>query len=204
MIVAVEGIDGAGKHTLVTAIARELGADTLAFPRYDDSVHAQLAQEALHGRMGDLTDSAYAMATLFALDRFGAKSQLESYAGDRHRIIILDRYVASNAAYSVARTQDPAVSQWVYDLEFGRLGLPLPDLHVLVDTSPEIARDRAAQRERDDDRRTRDRYERDASLQQRTFDAYVALAEAQWASRWVRSTTPAVTIQEVANVAKQR
>ena len=77
MIIAIEGIDGAGKNTLVRAIRERVDADVLAFPRYDVSAPAQLVQEALHGRMGDLTDSAYAMATLFALDRHGARGQLE-------------------------------------------------------------------------------------------------------------------------------
>lgn len=197
MIVAVEGIDGAGKHTLVTAVTEALGADTLSFPRYEESIHAQLAQDALHGRMGDLTDSAYAMATLFALDRFGAKSLLDAYVDTSDRILLLDRYVASNAAYTAARTGDDAALAWVADLEFGRLGLPQPDLQVLVDTPPQTAQERAMRREAQDDARTRDRYERNAALQSATFEAYQALAEAQWASRWVVGSDPAVIIEQV-------
>lgn len=203
MIVAVEGIDGAGKHTLVTAVEERFGADTLAFPRYDDSVHAQLAQEALHGRMGDLTDSAFGMATLFALDRRGAKPLLDGYAGDPDRVLILDRYVASNAAYTSARTGDPAAVAWVRDLEFGRLGLPKPDLQVLVDTQPDVARERAAKREEQDKARTRDRYERDAALQAATSAAYRELADSGWAGRWVRTDDPAVIMQAVSDVARE-
>lgn len=150
MIVAVEGIDGAGKHTLVAAVKERFGAETLAFPRYDESVHAQLASDALHGRMGDLADSAFGMATLFALDRHGAKQLLDGFAGATDKIIVLDRYVASNAAYTRARTGDPAAVRWVHDLEFGKLQLPQPDMQVLVDTPPDVARDRAAAREERD------------------------------------------------------
>ncbi|HZK32065.1 MAG TPA: dTMP kinase, partial [Corynebacterium sp.] len=131
MIIAVEGIDGAGKNTLVTVLRREVGAEVLSFPRYEASIHAQLAQEALHGRMGDLTDSAYAMATLFALDRHGSREQLAEYV-DSGRVLLLDRYVASNAAYSLARTGEESVVDWVAELEFERLGLPRPDLQVLL------------------------------------------------------------------------
>lgn len=197
MIIAVEGIDGAGKHTLVTAIQDELGAQTLSFPRYEESIHAQLAHDALHGRMGDVTDSAFAMATLFALDRHGAKELLDEYVDTDDRILILDRYVASNAAYTSARTGDEAAAGWVAELEFGRLGLPKPDLQVLVDTAPEVARERAERREATDESRARDRYERDRALQAATFQAYVDLAEASWASRWVRSADAAVIMQEV-------
>lgn len=202
MIVAVEGIDGAGKNTLVTAVQQRSGADTLAFPRYADSVHAQLAHDALHGRMGDLTDSAFGMATLFALDRHGAKTLLDGFAAAPDRVIILDRYVASNAAYTKARTGDPAAVKWVYELEFEKLSLPKPDLQVLVDTNPDVARERAAAREEQDESRTRDRYERDAALQAATFEAYVELAEMNWGSRWLRTSDPAVIMQALGELAQ--
>lgn len=195
MIIAVEGIDGAGKRTIVQAIQREYGARTLAFPRYEESIHAQLAQQALHGKMGDLTDSIYGMATMFALDRYGAKAQIAEYA--ETGVLVLDRYVASNAAYSWARSGEKAIVDWVADLEFSQLGLPMPDLQVLVDTPPAVAQDRAVKRAAADATRERDRYERDASLQQATYEAYVALAEQGWASRWLRTTDAGTIMQAV-------
>ena len=195
MIIAVEGIDGAGKRTIVQAIQREYGARTLAFPRYEESIHAQLAQQALHGKMGDLTDSIYGMATMFALDRYGAKVQIAEYA--ETGVLVLDRYVASNAAYSWARSGEKAIVDWVADLEFSQLGLPVPDLQVLVDTPPAVAQDRALKRAAADATRERDRYERDASLQQATYEAYVALAEQGWASRWLRTTDAGTIMQAV-------
>lgn len=195
MIIAVEGIDGAGKRTIVQAIQREYGARTLAFPRYEESIHAQLAQQALHGKMGDLTDSIYGMATMFALDRYGARAQIAEYA--ETGVLVLDRYVASNAAYSWARSGEKAIVDWVADLEFSQLGLPVPDLQVLVDTPPAVAQDRAVKRAAADATRERDRYERDASLQQATYEAYVALAEQGWASRWLRTTDAGTIMQAV-------
>ncbi len=107
MLIVIEGLDGAGKRTLTEGLrtAFEAGGKTvttLAFPRYGASVHADIAAEALHGEHGDLTDSVYAMATLFALDRAGAKAEIDELRA-RHDVVILDRYVASNAAYSAAR-----------------------------------------------------------------------------------------------------
>ena len=154
MLIAIEGIDGAGKNTLVERIRGELGGGvevrTLAFPRYAESIHAQLAREALYGRMGDLTDSVYAMATLFALDRHGARETLQKAARSSGELLILDRYVASNAAYSAARLGDAGVIEWVRELEFSRLELPVPDLQIFLDTAPEVAAgiDRRVTRER--------------------------------------------------------
>lgn len=197
MIIAVEGIDGAGKNTVVEAVKGELGAETMSFPRYADSIHAQLASDALHGRMGDVVDSAYAMALLFALDRAEVRPLLDAYAGAPENLLILDRYVASNAAYTAARTGDDAALAWVADLEFGRFGLPAPDLQVLVDTPPNEAGGRVRRRAEGDATRVRDRYERDFSLQRETFAAYERLAESGWAGRWTRASDPGAIIQTV-------
>lgn len=201
MIIAVEGIDGAGKHTLVDATLKRIPATTLAFPRYADSAAAQLAQAALHGKMGDMADSAYAMAAMFALDRHGAADVLRGYAGDPERTLILDRYCASNAAYTWARTGDEAALAWVEDLEFGRLGLPRPDLQVLLATPPGVAGERAERREANDSQRTRDRYERDDALQRATSEAYAELARRGWAGRWVVTSDPAVIIDTIRSLA---
>ncbi|AIG63781.1 thymidylate kinase [Corynebacterium atypicum] len=188
MLVAIEGIDGAGKNTLVRALQEAAPAEVISFPRYRESMPAELAAEALHGRMGDCSDSPYAMATLFALDRYGARAELEG--ADARGLVLCDRYVASNAAYSLARTGDHEIVRWVEELEFGRLGLPRPDLTVLLDTPPQLAGERAQQRERTDATRARDVYERDARLQERTWQAYLELARSGWSSRWLVTSKP--------------
>lgn len=198
MIIAIEGIDGAGKNTLVQHLRGELDipVGVLAFPRYEESIHAQLAQEALYGRMGDLTSSAYAMATLFALDRHGAKEQLLA-ASDSPELLILDRYVASNAAYSAARLADDSVMDWVFDLEFGRLGLPKPQLQIYLATDVEVAADRASSRSAQDASREKDEYEKDGNLQAATAAAYGRLAESNWAGQWIATADKGIIIDNV-------
>ncbi|MDY3127493.1 MAG: dTMP kinase [Corynebacterium sp.] len=186
MIIAIEGIDGAGKNTIVRQIKNELAVDVsvVGFPRYETSLHAQLAQEALYGRMGDLTNSIYGMATLFALDRHGVKEQLVA-ASESTELFILDRYVASNAAYSAARLGDDSIMDWVFDLEFGRLGLPKPELQIYLATPVDIAAERARHRAGEDETRERDEYEKNANLQAATAAAYHRLAQANWAGQWL-------------------
>lgn len=198
MIIAIEGIDGAGKNTLVQHLREELDipVGVLAFPRYEESIHAQLAQEALYGRMGDLTSSAYAMATLFALDRHGAKEHLLA-AADSPELLILDRYVASNAAYSAARLADDSVMDWVFDLEFGRLGLPKPQLQIYLATDVEVAADRASSRSEQDASREKDEYEKDGNLQAATAAAYDRLAESNWAGQWIATADKGIIIDNV-------
>ena len=192
MLIAIEGVDGAGKRTLTQGLCTAFEAAgrsvaTLAFPRYGQSVAADVAAEALHGQHGDLASSVYAMAMLFALDRAGAAAQIRELCGG-HDVVILDRYVASNAAYSAARLHQDAEGEvvgWVYQVEYHRLRLPAPDWQVLLGVSAELAGQRARDRARQDAGRSRDAYERDNELQQRTGAAYAGLAAAGWGGRWL-------------------
>ncbi|MFT3661376.1 MAG: dTMP kinase [Gordonia sp. (in: high G+C Gram-positive bacteria)] len=191
ILVAIEGLDGAGKNTIVRRIRAEaaergIAVTTTAFPDYGRSIHADLAAEALHGEHGDVRDSAYAMALLFALDRRNSREALLT-ALDSHDLVLCDRYVASNAAYSAARLDQGAdgdVVAWVRDLEFGRFALPVPDHQLLLGVPPEVAMERAEGRAAADAARAKDAYERDADLQTRVYRRYLELAEAAWASPW--------------------
>jgi dTMP kinase len=192
VLIAIEGVDGAGKRTLTQGLVAAFEAAgrsvaTMAFPRYGQSVTADVAAEALHGQHGDLASSVYAMATLFALDRADGAAEIRELCRV-HDVVILDRYVASNAAYSAARLHqrtDGEVVGWVRDLEYRRLGLPAPDWQVLLGVSADLADQRARLREREDASRQRDAYERDAGLQQRTGAVYAELAAAGWGGRWL-------------------
>lgn len=191
MLIAIEGLDGAGKRTLTQGLRAGFenagkSVATLAFPRYGASVPADLAAEALHGEHGDLASSVYAMAVLFALDRAAATDDIARLRLE-HDVVILDRYVASNAAYSAARLHQDAAGEvvsWVGRLEYERTGLPLPDWQVLLDVPVELAGERARKRADDEARRVRDAYERNDALQRRTGEVYAGLAAADWCGRW--------------------
>jgi dTMP kinase len=190
-LVVIEGLDGAGKRTLTDGLCAALdaaGASTarLAFPRYDDDVHAELARDALYGRLGDLSDSVHGMAVLFALDRRAAVPVLADLLA-AHDVLIVDRYVASNAAYNAARLHQDAsgeVVAWVRELEIERFGLPVPDLQLLLQVPQSVAAARAAGRARTEAGRDRDAYESDDALQARTAAVYAQLAAASWLSEW--------------------
>ncbi|MBB4688547.1 dTMP kinase [Amycolatopsis jiangsuensis] len=206
-LVVIEGLDGAGKRTLadgLTAALEAAGASVagLAFPRYGRSVHADLVREALHRGHGDLADSVYGMAMLYALDRGGAAEEIRELRA-AHDVVLLDRYVASNAAYAAARLRqhaDGAVVRWVWDLEVTRFALPRPDAHLLLRVSPEVAAERAERRAETDSARARDAFESDDSLQQRCAAVYDELAAAGWLAPW--HVLDGVTGVDVATLAK--
>ena len=194
-LVVIEGLDGAGKRTLADRLvdALDVRVARFAFPRYAEDVHAELVRDALYGRMGDLAASVHGMAVLFALDRRAAAPALRTALAS-HDVVLVDRYVASNAAYGAARLHEDASGElvaWVRALEFERFGIPAPDHQLYLDVPREVAAARAAHRERTEASRARDAYEADDGLQERTAAVYAQLAAASWLSPWtVLDTAP--------------
>ncbi len=188
-LIVIEGLDGAGKRTLADALGaalRPARVARFAFPRYDADVHAELARDALYGRLGDVADSVHGMGLLFALDRRAAAASLEA-AVHEHDLVLVDRYVASNAAYGAARLHQDADGEfvgWVRALEVVRFAIPVPDHQLFLSVPRAVAADRAAHRERTEPGRGRDAYESDGGLQERTGAVYAQLAAASWLSPW--------------------
>jgi dTMP kinase len=187
----IEGIDGAGKRTLSDALTSELDkrgatATRIAFPRYGEDVHADLVRDAMYLRLGDLVKSVHGMGVLFALDRQAAAPVIaEALAA--HDVVLLDRYIASNAAYGAARLHEDVNGdfvRWVHDLEIGRFQLPLPDRQLLLRVPVEVAAQRAASREQAQSERARDSYETDDGLQARCAAVFDQFVETGWLAPW--------------------
>ena len=184
----IEGIDGAGKRTLTDALERVLGGRVarLAFPRYGVDVHADLVRDGLHGRLGPFGDEVYGMAMLYSLDRRAARADLCATL-DSHDHVLLDRYVASNAAFGAARLHQDARGEfvrWVREIEVDRFGLPVPHAHVLLRVAPSVAAERSARRALADAERGRDTWEADDALQSRVAAVYDELAADDWLAPW--------------------
>jgi dTMP kinase len=170
-LIAVEGLDGAGKSTQVALLAAALGAgEVVSFPRYDTFFGRQirwLLDGA--GEVSAQTVDPRSMALWYALDR-------AQWARDRkpvpdNGIVLLNRYTLSNAVYQSARA-DADLFDWVLRLEFEELGLPRPDVTVILDVPPELSRNRVARRGDADG----DVYERAGELLARVRDGYLAAA----------------------------
>lgn len=198
-LIVIEGLDGSGKRTLTDALSVRWRAEgrtvaTMAFPRYGIDVHADLVRDALYGRLGDLSDSVYGPAVLFALDRRAAAGRIRELLGG-HDVVLLDRYVTSNAAYGAARLGGPDeptdFPEWVRALEIDRFELPLPDRQILLATSVELSARRARTRAGQEQSRALDRFEADDGLQRRTAAMYRYLARRSYLSPWTVLTPDA-------------
>jgi dTMP kinase len=144
--IAIEGIDGSGKGTQAELLAREFATRGMpcarfSFPRYDSSF-GRLVGRFLNGEFGALSAvDAHFSALLYAGDRFEAKGALEAELA-AGKVILADRYVASNLAHQTARVPDegrPQFMAWLRQLEYGIYGLPREDLVIYLRLNPEQA-----------------------------------------------------------------
>lgn len=130
-LIAIEGIDGSGKRTQLDLLAKALTASgvpvhSTGFPHYE-SWFGKMVGQFLNGDFGalDTVDPHFA-ALLYAGDRFEAKHEL-SAALDQGKLILADRYIASNLAHQTARVpadmRDDFIA-WIEHLEYDIYGLP--------------------------------------------------------------------------------
>jgi dTMP kinase len=126
------------------------------------------------------------MAVLFALDRRGAADQLRALRRS-YDVVLLDRYVASNASYGAARLNEDADGpfvEWLRRLEVDRFGVPVPDAQLLLRVPTSVAASRAERRAEADSARAKDLYETDRGLQARCAAVYDGLAAGGWLAPW--------------------
>lgn len=115
-----------------------------SFPNYG-SDSSSLIKMYLGGEFGSDIDSVnpYAVSLCYAVDRFATwKKCLEDIYNDGG-IIICDRYTTSNMIYQGAKIKDATKRSnflnWLVDLEYNKLELPIPDKVFLLDVIPEIS-----------------------------------------------------------------
>jgi dTMP kinase len=132
--IVLEGIDGSGKRTqldLLTAAlsARHLPHERISFPRYD-GFFGNLVARFLNGEFGTNDDvDAHLSALLYAGDRLEARPRMEQILA-AGKMLVADRYVASNLAHQGARVpseQREEFLKWLTKLEYEIYGLPKED-----------------------------------------------------------------------------
>ncbi|MGB2627119.1 MAG: thymidylate kinase [Candidatus Acidiferrum sp.] len=143
ILITIEGIDGSGKHTQARLLEQSLLASGhrvffTGFPQYD-SWFGTMVSQFLNGELGSLenVDPRFA-ALLYAGDRFESKSQLVQ-ALQAGKIVLCDRYVASNLAHQGARVPAAKRSEllrWIEHLEYTIYGLPRENLILYLRVPP--------------------------------------------------------------------
>ncbi len=166
-LIAVEGIDQAGKRTVCQRLVRELAANGIpaeltGFPDYSTPLGAQI-KRFLGGQQGY---PVQVRQLLYTANRWERAAELRAWLADG-RAVILDRYISSNIAYGGAQGLP---LDWMICLE---RDLPAPDLTILLDIPAEVSLARKSS--------ARDTYEAQLDLLARARDVYLRLASsAAW------------------------
>ncbi len=148
LLLAIEGIDGAGKGTQATRLAERAAGQgrrvaSFSFPLYDDNPFSRAVADYLNGEFGTADEVHPELAALlYAGDRFHARPRIVS-ALQEHDLVVCDRYVASNQAHQGAKLTGEArrrLLDWLEEVEFGEFALPRPQLVILLDAPVALAR----------------------------------------------------------------
>ena len=146
-LIVFEGTDGSGKATQSRMLCQRLAQEHVSyknidFPRYGKP-SAVMVQEYLDGKLGKNAGdvNAYAASILYAVDRFASYKQDWGAFYEAGGLIVADRYTTSNAVHQASKLPDgerTAYLNWLFELEYGRIGLPEPDLVIYLDMPTEI------------------------------------------------------------------
>lgn len=181
--IVIEGIDGTGKSVQTEKLREALesrGYKTglLSFPAYESFFGSQVGLY-LSGKEGVKASDVdqKSMALWFAMDRFDAFRHFDASPYD---VVLINRYVLSNAVYQSIRDIDLGrgdALDFCLELEYDVLGLPRPDLQLILDVSTEDASKNVEKKGfRDYVGEKKDVYEEQGSIQSRARAKYLEFA----------------------------
>ena len=159
---AIEGSDGAGKETQTNLLAKAIyGAgkkvDIVSFPRYNQTVGGNLLYHALGKDKNHMPDFSfanldpYAASLIYASDRRESLPFLNGLIANSD-VVVFDRYVESNLLHQGGKfkaiDEREKFGKWLFNLEYGMLDLPSPQITIYLSLPWEISEARALERAR--------------------------------------------------------
>ena len=164
---AIEGIDGSGKRTLSENLKKrfeELGIETeiISFPRHKEEFSGELVDKFLYEGLKFNNDKYREIreGMLYAIDRMvslgrireNGKSKLDEY--NENKLLIFDRYLSSNFIHRCNDMKEKDLCSYIRTMkyiEFTLLGLPEPDITLVLLVKPEVSYENILKRGREMD-----------------------------------------------------
>lgn len=143
-LIVIDGTDGSGKGTQVALLLKRLKKEGyrthfVDFPQYGKK-SAGPVEELLNGKYGFL--NPYASSLLYAVDRLDASFGIHKALQDG-KVVIANRYTTANAGHQGAKIDNRAKRKqffiWLEELEFKLIGLPRPNLTLLLHVPNKVA-----------------------------------------------------------------
>lgn len=157
-LIVIEGTDGSGKSTQFQLLTQRLSRENrefkcLEFPRYSEP-SSTLIKMYLGGEFGSRPSdvNSYAASTFYAVDRYASYKQDWGQWYEQGGLVLTGRYTTSNAVHQASKEQgekQAAFLKWLYEFEYGLLGLPRPDLTIYLDVPIDFTERLMRRREQD-------------------------------------------------------
>ena len=147
-LIVIEGLDGSGKSTQLELLKKRLtesGVEITAvsFPDYESDSSA-LVKMYLSGKFGDKpTDvNPYAASLFYCVDRYASFKTNWGKDYNSGKAVISGRYTTSNAIHQASKLNEnewKPFLDWLYDIEYNKVGIPKPDLVIFLDMPVEVS-----------------------------------------------------------------
>ncbi len=148
-LIVIEAGDGSGKATQTKLLYESLKTENyrvrkVEFPDYKSDSSA-LIKMYLEGEFGSNPNDVnpYIASTFYTVDRYASyKKEWEGFY-QSGGIILADRYTTSNMVHQAAKIVDTVdrndYLNWLWDLEFVKFRLPVPDCVIFLDMHPSFS-----------------------------------------------------------------
>lgn len=178
--IVIDGLDGSGKGTQTDILVERLKGEgksvrTLSFPVYesDSSLFVRMYLDGKFGKNPSDTN-AYAASMFFACDRYiSFKTDWIKDISDPDTYVIANRYTSANAVHQLSKLPNEEWNgflKWLWDFEFSKIGLPVPDLTLYLELPPSLSLSLVHSRSAQTGRKM-DIHELDTSYMEKCYDA---------------------------------
>lgn len=186
VFIVIEGTDGSGKGTQFELLKERLENEGYDVATFDFPQYAQPSSHFVHGylngRYGGLKDvGPYAASLFYALDRYEAAPAIRQALAEG-KVVLANRFTGSNMGHQGAKFDHEEERRgfflWADNLEFRVLGIPRPDMSIVLRVPAETAQQLVDKKQqRDYTTKKRDLHEADLNHLQRSLDTYDDLCE---------------------------
>ena len=184
-LIVIEGsCDGVGKSTQYNLLINRLQEEGYNivkhhFPSYG-TYQGRPVEEYLIGNYGKISElSPYFVNSLYAQDRAITWETMLKHEYNKGGIIILDRYTTSSLIYQATSIDDNNKREefidFVYDYEYNKLNLPVPDIIIFLHVPFELAKSLKEKRKRETGVND-DIHERDLDFMKKVSDTSIYIA----------------------------
>ena len=160
MLIVIDGLDGCGKSTQLDLLKEKItGAHFITFPYYNTN-SGKIVTDYLNGVFNENNPkiSAYSASAMYAVDRYTSYKTHWEELYKSGSPVISARYVTSNAIYQMTKLDKSEWDKyldWLYDFEYGKLGIPKPDKTIFLDMPIEISQKLLSERYDGDENKKR-------------------------------------------------